>query len=99
IRGNIRRAQDLIEQGSTLSHALYSIKTIPTDVIENIDIGEETGKLEERLEWLAIRYEEFSYESFQRMMAAFLYVARFVIVIFVISSLMFTLLKMELFPS
>lgn len=99
IRGNIRRAQDQIEQGATLSTALHSIRAIPNDVIENIDIGEETGNLEERLEWLATRYEVFSYESFERLLAAFLYIARFAIVIVVISSLMLLILKADLFPS
>lgn len=99
IRGKIKHVQSHIEQGSTLAQALSRIKSLPGEVINNIDIGEETGSLDERLEWLAARYEELSYESFKRLIASFVYVTRFGIIIFVIASLMFVILKTDLFPS
>lgn len=99
IRGKIKRVQSQIEQGATLAHALASIRALPTEVLNNIDIGEETGSLDERLEWLANRYEELSYESFKRLIASILYITRFAIIIFVIASLMMVFLKTDIFPS
>ncbi|MBA2661616.1 MAG: type II secretion system F family protein [Bradymonadaceae bacterium] len=99
IWGNIHRAQDQIAEGATLAQALYTIKSLPVDVVENIDIGEESGRLEERLEWLSERYEVLSTENFQRLMASMLYMSRFVIIIVVIVSLLLMITKMELFPS
>ncbi len=99
IRGKIKQVQSKIEQGSTLAQAMSCINALPAEVINNIDIGEETGSLDERLEWLATRYEELSMESFKRLIASFLYITRFAIIIFVIGSLMMVILKTDLFPS
>ncbi len=99
ILGKIKRVQSQIEQGSTLAQALSCIKALPPEVINNIDIGEETGTLDDRLGWLASHYEQLSLESFKRLIASFLYVTRFAIIIFVIASLMMVILKADLFPS
>lgn len=91
IERRIPIVQKAIENGERLSTGLYESKALPQDVIEYIDVGEESGHLEERLHELAQTYDDRADEAFERTMAAFLYTMRFVIVIAVIAALMVTL--------
>lgn len=91
IDGRIAIAQRAIEEGRTLAAGLYEMGTLPNEVIEYIDIGEEAGRLEERLEELADRFDERAAEAFENGMKAFIYVMRTLVIITVIVMLLFTL--------
>lgn len=93
IMSSIDEAQRRIEEGSTLERALRSIHALPQKVIEQVDIGEESGRLEERLTSLAQDYEESSYEAFERLSAAIKWVVRYAIVIIVIGSVFLSVLN------
>lgn len=91
IEGRIAIAQRAIEEGRTLAAGLYEMGTLPNEVIEYIDIGEEAGRLEERLAELARRFDERAAEAFENSMKAFIYIMRTLIIISVILALVFTL--------
>lgn len=84
-------AQRAIEEGRSLAAALHEADALPNEVLEYIDIGEEAGRLEERLKELAARYEERANEAFENTMRASLYMLRIFIVIVVIVALMFSI--------
>ena len=84
-------AQRAIEEGRGLAAALYEADALPNEVLEYIDIGEESGRLEERLTELSLRYEERANEAFERAMNAFIYTIRIFVVICVIVALMLTI--------
>ena len=84
-------AQRAIEEGRGLAAALYEANALPDEVLEYIDIGEESGRLEERLTELALRYEERANEAFERAIKGFVYGIRIFVVIFVIGALMLSI--------
>lgn len=77
-------AQKAIEQGRGLAAALYEADALPSEVLEYIDIGEEAGRLEERLRELSNRYEDRANEAFENAMKAFVYGVRMLIIVIVI---------------
>ncbi|RDV38157.1 hypothetical protein DV096_10105 [Bradymonadaceae bacterium TMQ3] len=91
IERKIPIAQDVIEQGGSLAKGFYMMKVLPDDILENVDVGEETGRLEERLASLAERYEERADEAFEALMATFVYGARMLIAAAIITALLLTL--------
>lgn len=91
IDGRIAIAQRAIEEGRTLAAGLYEMGTLPNEIIEYVDIGEEAGRLEERLTELANRFDERSTEAFENSMKAMIYIMRIGVIITVIVMLLFTL--------
>jgi type IV pilus assembly protein PilC len=88
-------AQDRIEEGYSLAEALHAIQTLPVEVLENVDIGEEAGRLDERLTFLAERYEDKATESFQHRMAVYTWIMRYGIIVLVIVMVMLSIAKLE----
>jgi type II secretory pathway component PulF len=88
-------SREKLKRGSSLAEALFEAKMIPDDVIENIEIGEESGRLEERLDFLAERYDERATDRFERQMAAIVWILRYGIVVFVIGAMMLQVATME----
>ncbi|MFU8805008.1 MAG: type II secretion system F family protein [Bradymonadaceae bacterium] len=96
IWGRIDQAQDHIAGGGTIAQALFLIKAFPDDVIEGIDIGEESGRLEERLQQLAERYETLSEEAFERSKNATIYILRMAIIVGAVGLTFISLLGVDL---
>lgn len=95
ILDNYERAQHRIEEGYSLAESLHGIRTLPAEVLENIDIGEESGRLDERLTFLADRYEEKAAESFENRMAAYTWILRYAIIVLVIVMVMMSVADLE----
>ncbi|RAL22149.1 hypothetical protein DL240_09850 [Lujinxingia litoralis] len=93
IERKIHIAQRVIEEGGSLAKGLYQMKVLPDDILENVDVGEETGRLQERLSSLAERYEERADETFENLMNGFVYVSRMAIAASVIIALLLTLVS------
>ncbi len=91
IERSIAQAQRAIEEGETLTFALRQCKAIPPEAIDYVEVGEESGNLEERLCALGDRYHDQAQESFERTMSGFLYVLRMVIIVIVIGALLIAL--------
>ncbi|MEM7828126.1 MAG: type II secretion system F family protein [Candidatus Aenigmatarchaeota archaeon] len=58
MRDALLRAKDLIEAGSTISHALKITGVFPSLFVQMVASGEETGKLPAMTEKVAVYYEE-----------------------------------------
>lgn len=69
-------AQRAIEEGDTLAAGLTRADCLPDEVIEFIDIGEESGRLEERLDELAERFQDRSEEAFENTRKVMIYAIR-----------------------
>ena len=80
----IDRAKQRLKQGDSLAESLFGAETLPDDVVENIEIGEESGRLEERLEYLSDKYYERATERFDRQMTTLMWIVRYAIVVFVL---------------
>lgn len=91
---NMRKAQARLEEGHTLAKALYEIRALPVEVLENVDIGEESGRLDERLTFLAERFGDRSLEAFRDRMNAYIAVSRYGIIIMVVVMIFVSLIKM-----
>lgn len=90
----IHIAQRAIEDGQTLTAGLKQMGSIPNDVVDYVDIGEETGRLEERFSALAERYEELAKEAFERAISASIFVTRVLIIILVMVFLMLAIVTL-----
>lgn len=95
ILGSSEHAQQLIKEGHTLAESLSVIRALPAEVLENVDIGEASGRLDERLEYLADRYDEKSVESFKNRMALYTTLARYSVVILVVITVFMTIMKLD----
>lgn len=89
------KAQRRIEDGYSLAEALNAIRTLPIEVLENVDIGEEAGRLDERLKHLAQRYEDKSAESFKNRMAVYTWILRYAIIVLVIVMIFISISKLD----
>lgn len=87
-------AREDLQEGASLGQALFEVEVLPDDVVENIEIGETSGRLDERLEFLAERYDEKATERFERQMKAALWIIRYAIVAFVVGSVFVQVLQM-----
>lgn len=88
-------AQQMIEDGHTLAEALFRIRALPAEVLENVDIGEASGRLDERLEYLAERYDEKSVEAFKHRMAFYSSLTRYAVIILVIVMVFMSIMKLD----
>ncbi|MFW5966205.1 MAG: type II secretion system F family protein [Persicimonas sp.] len=77
------RAIQHIEEGHTLTEALSAIPALSDDLLDHIELGEESGRLEERLTDLARRYQERAEATFDRHLRVFILLLRYSIIIFV----------------
>ena len=90
IESKIDTAREAIQQGQTLAQALKKSQALPREAVDYIDVGEESGHLEERLEELADRYGEQADENFRIKRVVMTYVLRLLVIITVITSLLAT---------
>ncbi len=90
----IKVAQQAIEDGQTLAAGLRQMKALPDDVIDNVDIGEETGRLEERFGELAEKYDQNADEAFERAIQTLIFMTRIGILVLVIIFLGLALLSL-----
>ncbi len=83
--GTINKARDVLEAGYPLEQALRQLKGLPDEFTDYVGIGEETGRLEENLVFLADRYDVQATEAFELLLRAFIYVVRmsFIVVVMV----------------
>lgn len=91
IQNGIEDTRRSIEQGNMLKVALKEIDDLPQDVIDHVDIGEETGELEGQLEKLADRYEKAANERFERRQETFSKMLLFSIVAATVLAVFYTL--------
>jgi type II secretory pathway component PulF len=89
------KAQNRIKEGYSLSESLYAIRAIPAEILENIDIGEESGRLDERLEFLADRYDEKSLDAFKSRMAAYTAIGRYGIIVLVVVMIFSVIIQLD----
>lgn len=78
---SVDKAFQVLEAGYPLDQALSTMKGMPDEFIDYAGIGEETGRLEENLLFLAERYEEQAAESYKRSLAAFIYLVRILFIV------------------
>lgn len=83
ILGTVDRVISAMEAGYPLEQALSVSRGLPQEVVDYVGIGEETGKLEENLDFMQKRYDELAAESFKRAMAATVYILRFLFIILI----------------
>lgn len=95
ILSHAERAQKLIKQGRTLTEAISIIPALSDEVIDRIELGEESGRLDQRLVELADRYKERADETFDGFMRAFTLVLRYAVVVFVIVAAFMSLLDQQ----
>ncbi len=96
IESRIEIARQAIEQGHTLAKSLRESQALPDDAIDYIDVGEESGELEERLTELATDYKDKADEAFDNQRNVIVYLIRFLIIVFVIGSLLFGIIDMAI---
>lgn len=92
--GQIEQAKDRLQEGKSLADALFAADELPDDVIEHIQIGEESGRLQERLSFLADRYYERATERFDRQMDVIVAFVRYGVILFVIGMVLFGVVQM-----
>ena len=73
VRSRMPEILDRVEHGQSLCQALSCIRSLPPEILDHIGIGEETGRLEERLEFISGKYQEQAEEKFDRLMNAVVY--------------------------
>ncbi len=74
----------VLEAGYPLDQAMRQMRGLPTDFADYIAIGEETGRLEENLDFLAERYDEKAVEAYARSLAAFVYMTRLLFIVLIL---------------
>ncbi len=92
----IEEARQHIKEGKGLAESLFSADALPDDVIEYVEIGEESGRLGHQLKMLAQRYEERADDRFRRQMKVITWIVRYSIVASVIIAVFLSILSMEL---
>ncbi|MFB6351466.1 MAG: type II secretion system F family protein, partial [Bradymonadaceae bacterium] len=90
----VEQAQQRLDCGDSLADALFTANKLPDEVIEQIEIGEESGRLQERLDYLADRYYERATERFDRQMNVIVALIRYGIILFVIAILLLSVVQM-----
>lgn len=84
IMGRTDQALDAIEAGYPLDSALGTIPGLPEEACQHIGIGEETGRLEERLLFLSEKYDEQAKEAFDQTIQAVVYITRILLIILIV---------------
>ncbi len=77
------------EEGYPLDVAFRQLKTLPEGFSDYVGIGEETGRLDENLQFLGDRYATLAQEAFDRLMAGVMYFARFLFIILIMIYVVF----------
>jgi type IV pilus assembly protein PilC len=70
-----------LDRGGSLLESVAMIRGMPEEAVEHISLGEETGRLDERLVFLEEKYAALSDEWYTRLLAALLYMLRFALII------------------
>lgn len=96
ILNGIEQARSQLKEGASLTDALRGARILPEEVVEHIEIGEQSGRLQERLQFLTDRYDEQSVERFDRQLAACLWLIRYTVVVGVIGTVLYSLLTINI---
>ncbi len=83
-----------LQEGHTLCEACATLPQLPSDVLDYLDLGEETGRLEEMLLQASKLYEERAQETFQKYMKGFSYLMRIGLMTVVFATLMFSVFQL-----
>ncbi|MFB6264631.1 MAG: type II secretion system F family protein [Bradymonadaceae bacterium] len=94
LMAEIDEARKKLEEGSTLAEALFGVSSLPDEVIEYIDIAEESGKLEERFESLADDYAQRAEKRGNQYLTALTWILRVVIIVALIVMLFTQIFQM-----
>lgn len=81
LRKQIPEAREAIEEGATLADALFRVEILPDEVIQHVDIGEESGRLDERLDFLAERFHDRADEQFEKLMSAVIGIVQLIVIV------------------
>lgn len=77
----VDKARAVLEDGYPLDTAMRQLRGLPDEFIDYVAIGEETGRLEENLLFLAERYDAKADEAYEMALQTFIYILRFLLVI------------------
>ena len=78
---DVPKAIAVLESGYPMDAALRAMKDMPQEVLDYVGIGEETGRLDNQLEFLTERYDELSDEAARRQTIARMYFLRFLFIV------------------
>ncbi len=92
ILGKIQTALEYLEQGHSLERSLAAAKSVPSDVIDYVGMGEETGRLEEMLIKCADIYKQRAHDTFQKYLTVVIYIFRIILIVTIIILAMGSLL-------
>lgn len=70
-----------LEQGFPMDQAFAALKDMPDEVIDYIGIGEETGRVDEQLAFLAKRYDKLTDEAAERQIQVRMYLLRLIFIV------------------
>ena len=84
IRDKLPEILHRVEHGQSLCQALSCAKSLPSEILDHIGIGEETGRLEERLEFISQKFQEQAEEKFDRLMNATVFILYIFILVMVL---------------
>lgn len=84
IEQKIPIAQEAIEKGERLARALTISDAVPREAIDFVDVGEESGNLEKRLDELADRFEDRAQKQFDAKRKAMFFVIAVAVVVAVL---------------
>lgn len=93
---NYELARERIQQGYSLARSLHAIRSLPAEVLEQVDIGEEAGRLDERLQKLAADFDEKAQVSFENWMGVYVWIMRYTIIVLVIGGIFFSITKLDI---
>ncbi len=96
ILNGIDQARSRLKEGESLTDALLAAQILPEEVVEHIEIGEQSGRLQERLQFLTERYDDRSVERFDRQMAACLWLIRYTIMVGIIGMVLYSTLNVNI---
>lgn len=78
---DVPKAIGVVEAGYPMDAAFRAFKDMPQEVIDYVGIGEETGRLDNQLEFLTERYDKLTDEAAERATRARMYVIRILFIV------------------
>ena len=77
----VDKSHAVLEAGHPLDVAMHQLRGLPDEFVDYVAIGEETGRLEENLLFLAERYDAKAEEAYELSLKAVIYLSRFALII------------------
>lgn len=78
---DVDKAIGVLEAGYPMDQAFSAFKDMPQEVVDYVGIGEETGRIDNQLDFLAKRYDKLTDEASERQMVVRMYMLRMFFVI------------------